>query len=624
MKRHRTLSGSAGLLLVVLSTRSLVRAGYPEAPPAMIGEIRTTLDELRDGLVPPAREQADVDVPRWEMHEFSVQRRAHVADPFRDGALVGHFHSPSGKTRIVDGFYDGGETWRLRFAPDEAGEWTYLLRGEGVEVLDRGRLRCTAAKGHGFVGLHPENPYAFARADGTPFFPMGDTCYGLYDDSSITPELRGEYLQTRRAQRFNFVRMSVGHSEYRAAADPAYWAWGGTPARPDLDRLNPVFFRGLDGLFRDLRARGMNVELILLNFYRKPFTDPSLWTPVRERRWLRYVIARYAAFDNLFMWTLANEYETHPDGQYRLDFPGDVEWAKETARFVKANDPYRHPVTVHPVVSASRKGESPLSPIDPPWRIGEFFGKEAAIDVLSQQTGQSGEGVVWDEKLHAWTGDDPELIASLRADRRFQKPVLNTENGYEYLRGNPTGKKQVHHTDKVRRSSWRIVCAGGYFAAGFNGTIGHSDIWNRLDAPNRYPFLVKDEGAGAQLAMLYDFFTALPFWRLQPFLGVTGDAVALAEPGKVYVLYLKQGGATSVDLTGARGSFSAQWFDPRTGKFGDPVLLPGGGKRTLTAPDTSDWALLLRGTAPGSSNGTDAPGAIRTPDALLRTEALYS
>ena len=28
---------------------------------------------------------------------------------------------------------------------------------------------------------------------------MGDTCYGLFDDSPITPELRSEYLDTRRA-----------------------------------------------------------------------------------------------------------------------------------------------------------------------------------------------------------------------------------------------------------------------------------------------------------------------------------------------------------------------------------------------------------------------------------------
>ena len=81
------------------------------------------------------------------------------------------------------------------------------------------------------------------------------------------------------------------------------------------------------------------------------------------------------------------------------------------------------------------------------------------MDVLSQQTGQSGEGVTWDEQFQCWVGDDPNLVASLRADRRFRKPVLNTESGYEYLRGHPTEKQQVHHTDKVRRSAWRIVCA---------------------------------------------------------------------------------------------------------------------------------------------------------------------
>src|ERR1041384_2810644 len=135
------------------------------------------------------------------------------------------------------------------------------------------------------------------------------------------------------------------------------------------------------------------------------------------------------------------------------------------------------------------------------------------MDALSQQTGTMGDGAVWDEALQCWTGDSSTLVASISADRKFRKPVLNTENGYEYLRGHPTEKKQVHHTDKVRRTAWRIACAGGYFAAGFNGTIGHADAWNRIDPPNRYDFTVKDEGAAAQLAALHDFFTALPLDR---------------------------------------------------------------------------------------------------------------
>jgi hypothetical protein len=576
----------------------------------------TTIEEIRTGTVtadvphagtgggPPAtlqlaNVQADpaaavVEVSRWEMHEFVAKGRAHVANPFREAALVGEFISPSGRTNVLDGFYDGDETWRLRFAPGEEGEWNYLLRGEGVEILQRGKLRCTKPRGHGFIRIHPDNPYAFAYADGTPFFPMGDTCYGLFDDSPITPGLRADYLKMRRAQHFNFVRMSIGHSEARAATNSVYWAWGGTAQKPDLDRFNPVFFHAFDDLMRQLRAAGMNVELLLLNFYRRPFTDTNAWTAARERQWLRYVIARYGAFDHVFLWTLANEYETHPDGRYRLDFPGDVDWAKATARFIKTNDVHRHLVTVHPVVSASRRGESPRAPFDPPWRIGDFYGTDDAMDVLSQQTGALGDGLVWDEAAQCWTGDPTHLVASVSADRRYQKPVLNTESGYEYLRGSPTSRKQVHHTDKVRRSAWRIVCAGGYFAAGFHGTIGHSDVWNRMDPPHHYTFLLRDEGGAGQLAALHSFFAALPFWRLQPFAEVTGEVVALAEANHTFVAYLPHGGTITMNLPTTGELLTARWFNPRSGEFGQPAPLPLNGRQDFHAPDTNDWALVVK------------------------------
>jgi hypothetical protein len=357
--------------------------------------------------------------------------------------------------------------------------------------------------------------------------------------------------------------------------------------------LNPAFFQAFDTLIRQLRASGMNVELILLNFYRMPFTDTSAWTPAREHLWLRYLVSRYGAFDNIFMWTIANEYETHPDGKYRLDYPADVDWAKETARFIKANDPYHHLVTVHPVISASRRGDNPRDPFDHPWRIGEFFGNDPAMDVLSQQTGGQGDGLKWDEALQCWTGDPTELVSSLRVDRRYAKPVINTESGYEYLKGTPTERKQVHHTDKVRRSAWRIVCSGGYFAAGFNGTTGHSDVWNRIDAPNHYTFTVKDEGAAAQLSYLYTFFNKLPYWRMQPAAGSSDNNLILSEPGKVYVVYLPHGGTASVDLTNSKGPLTAAWFNPRNGQWSKEWHIQGGQPVPFTSPDSEDWVLLV-------------------------------
>lgn len=292
--------------------------------------------------------------------------------------------------------------------------------------------------------------------------PIGDTRYGLYSDSPITTPLRAQYLKTRRTQRFNFVRMhAMPHRPIHEGSDPKFWAWGGTPQEPDLDRFNPAYFRGLDELLQKMKAVGMNAELILLNFYLWPGTDPKVWTPERERHWLRYVTARYAAFSNVFLWTIANEYETHPDGKYRLDLPGDVEWAKATARTIKQHDPYRHPVTIHPVVSASTVGDSPRS----------------------------------------------------------------------------------------------------------------------------------------------------PFWRLQPFDGITGEAQALAVRGERYALYLPHGGSVSVDLGALPGSVTARWFNPRDGRWGwAPAALgavataagnttaEGGGRREFTAPDAHDWALVITPT----------------------------
>src|SRR5687768_17201395 len=60
-------------------------------------------------------------------------------NPFRDYRLDVTFkHERSGKTRVVPGFYavDGnaaessavsGDKWRVYFAPDEQGEWTYAV-----------------------------------------------------------------------------------------------------------------------------------------------------------------------------------------------------------------------------------------------------------------------------------------------------------------------------------------------------------------------------------------------------------------------------------------------------------------------------------------------------------------
>lgn len=82
---------------------------------------------------------------------------------------------------------------------------------------------------------------------------------------------------------------------------------------------------------------------------------------------------------------------------------------------------------------------------------------------------------------------------------------------------------------------------------------------------------------------------------MQPFDGVTGaEAVALAEPGRVYVLYLPHGGKVSVDLSAAKEPSTACWFNPREGSTGDPFVIASRKTEAFQAPDAQDWVLCLR------------------------------
>jgi hypothetical protein len=100
---------------------------------------------------------------------------------------------------------------------------------------------------------------------------------------------------------------------------------------------------------------------------------------------------------------------------------------------------------------------------------------------------------------------------------------------------------------------------------------------------------------------LYDFFAQLSFWKMQPFAGVEGDAVALAEPGQNYVVYFPHGGQVTVDLSAARGSLTARWLNPRTGESIAVGGVRAGTARTpFTPPFDGDAVLHVKSTRPAS------------------------
>ena len=63
---------------------------------------------------------ASVEIPRYDTHDFSFTATA-PGNPF-DVAVTGHFEGPGGERLSVPRYYDGANTWRIRFSPAAEGK----------------------------------------------------------------------------------------------------------------------------------------------------------------------------------------------------------------------------------------------------------------------------------------------------------------------------------------------------------------------------------------------------------------------------------------------------------------------------------------------------------------------
>ena len=78
------------------------------------------------------------NVPVRSVGEWSLRSDRAYDNPFSDVVVDAAFAAPSGKVVTVPAFYDGEGTWRVRFNPDEVGQWTYrTVSRPGDRDLDR-------------------------------------------------------------------------------------------------------------------------------------------------------------------------------------------------------------------------------------------------------------------------------------------------------------------------------------------------------------------------------------------------------------------------------------------------------------------------------------------------------
>lgn len=513
-------------------------------------------------LAAPTRAEG---VPRFGVFEASFRHAGAYDNPYRELTAWAVFRRPDGQEWTMPLFWDGATAWTLRVSPDLVGEWTYAIRSSDPGLNARtGSFPCVASNRHGSLRPMKEHPLHFEYQDGTPFWFFGEKAWRVFQTDraeKLDHASAMHHVDVRAEQGFNYL-----HTELAGTGGLTSGGNEGGEMFRNAGRevINPAFFQEVDRRLRHINDRGMICGMVLL--YAKG--DPcwkSLPDDEARLRFARYVVARYAAFDIVFL--VAGEWH------FMAQQP---DLFRAVGREICHTDPHRRMIGIHPG----------------PESFGISSQDFAGDDWMS--FGEYAQAYFAPHNREATDANRDSLHQFIVAARRHNKPVVDAEYAY-YLRDQDydgiVDKPHSHTRESFRRASWAIAMGGGYFVTGFGTTYfgGRREVG---------PFLVdnpKHKDALSDLDHLHRFFTSLRWWQLEPHdervQAGAGYAYCLADAGKTYVIYVAGGQGASLKTDGRE--YSLRRYDPRTGQSTE-LPAAGGDSIQLIAPDTQDWVFLVK------------------------------
>lgn len=531
----------------------------------------------------------DYHATTWRPVQITLHSTSSYQNPYLDVDLSATFSGPDGRVMTMPGFWDGGNTWRIRFAPPAPGTWQFTTSATnpadaGLNA-QHGTIYAQAYGGHlavyrhGFLYPSRSDRY-LTYADGKPFYWLGDTEWDAligqdHLNESNDPRFQSQFkgiIDTRAAQGFTVIQAETfanndETSNYPQNEGGPAWFNGSAGFFHDL---NPGFWQNVDKRISYIAGKGL-VTAMTMGVARslKPGQESLL---PDYYRLARYMVARYAAYP--VTWLTAQEYTLNACGTC---------WAN-IAQYFWSTDPYHRATSMH------NQTTNPIAYHDQPW-----------YGFVTLQEGHGAVHKVPDYWLKQYQASPP-------------KPVLEGEANYEGLFGSvPTWMS--------RESAWKAHVGGA-----FGNTYGAAGVWWACwdtNDPSENCHLYGNtpwyDGlflpGAAQMGYLKSFFTSLPWWTLAPAPTAitwaasaptdTQSAFASTDPSHsvtvVYYPHRVDGGGpytgTLTDLT--PGRYAMKWYNPRTGSYtpAGSVTVTGSQGTAQLPPQptaTDDWVLLVR------------------------------
>jgi hypothetical protein len=523
---------------------------------------------------PVAQSQAKI----WDKHEISFNSQATYENPLYDvREFYATFTSPSGRSFKVNGFWDGGTTWKIRFMPNETGTWQYQTfcsqqEDDGLHNIT-GRFTCIANEN--FLDIYQKGAiersvgnYHLMYSDGTPFF--FTACTAWNGTLKSTDEEWDTYLKHRKDHNYNviqFVTTQWRGGDQNSEGQVAYTGTGKIS-------IHPEFFQHMDRKVDKINEYGLVAAPVLL--WALPVgqgreLSPGYSLPDEEAILLaKYTVARYGAHH--VIWILGG------DGFYLEQY--EDRW-KYIGREVFRDDPPG-------IVSQHPRGRS--------W-IGDAYANEHWLDIVGYQSSHSNqEGTV------NWVNKGP---MAAQWDKLPPRPIINMEPNYEEIRFEITAR------DVRNASYWSL------FATPIAGiTYGANGIWPWIregerilnhGSPDDQPPSTWRESidfpGSLQIGYLSDFIQQFEWWKLKPATEVLAEqpgdqmynhfiSVVKTDDDTLILAYVP-GKSTLKLYNPQKINYTGRWFNPATNQYQPANITRKNGLIEATSPSDEDWVLVL-------------------------------
>jgi hypothetical protein len=313
-------------------------------------------------------------VKQYQKAEWDIHLKASFINPYnqKDITLDMILTSPSGKPLVLPCFYEAGDTltslWKARFAPQEAGKYTYYFRVQnksGNAVSAGASFTSRPTNGPGF--LHTNTYWTFKFDNGQLFRGIGENV-GWESRSFENPKWTYDYLlPTLSKNGANFFRTWMCYwnlplewqkvnATKRYSNTDKYFNPGAIKRMDELvhltDSLGLYFMLTLDWHGHLMEKGGWkNSPYNLVNG--GPAKTPTEFFTMRAARdkyknKLRYVVARWGYSTNIAAFEFFNEIDNaafNSADSILIPHSDITQWHDEMSRYLKDIDPYGHMVT---------------------------------------------------------------------------------------------------------------------------------------------------------------------------------------------------------------------------------------------------------------------------------------